>query len=150
MEIDQRPRGMLTNDQFDILKTAMEAYRETTMTLMTGVKTDLLEQGLTTEDAEIYKGWDVHCFFPRVNDPNKIIHLQLCIRVPAQPTINIRIREMDQEKIKTAREMSSVGSEETAVTKYILPDEKHRKKHDKYPVLFSQAAISIALEQALK
>lgn len=144
------PSGMLTKDQLDSLKTAMEAYRETAMTMMAGVKTDLIEQGLTTEAAEIHKGWDVHCFFPRADDPNRIIHLQLYIRVPARPTIDVRIREMDREKIKTARKMSSVGAEETAVTKYILPDEDHRKKQDKYPVLFSQAAISIALEQALE
>ncbi|MCL5435032.1 MAG: hypothetical protein M1405_01450 [Patescibacteria group bacterium] len=115
----------------------METYREVTMEMMTGVRTDLIERGMTTETAEVHRGWDIHCFFPRTDDPNRVIHLQLYIRVPVSPTIDIRIREMEQEKIAPARELGSIGSEEVAVTNIIQP---------RAPIFYSREVIGSFLE----
>jgi hypothetical protein len=118
-----------------------EAHRQSTMGMMSGIKQDLIANQLTTQQAVIHKGWDIHCFFPRIEDPGKIIHCQLFIRPNRGSTIEIKIREMDKEKIKAARKLTSVGNEETAVTKHI---------QKRAPVLCTHDMIYELLKQVLQ
>jgi hypothetical protein len=143
----------------------IETNRLATEKMMQLVKKDLVERHLTTEDAIVHKGWDIHCFFPLESDPNRVIHLQLYMSAPIErpdqledglkiefPNTHIyaRVREMDREEMEEARKLTSWGYEQSAITRYIMPNDAERKQNkERLPILFTQASIASLVEQAL-
>jgi hypothetical protein len=153
----EQPASHSTNNLFsdvelDTKKAEMDAKRVAAEKMMQDIRDNLVRRQLTTEDAIVHKGWDIQCFFPRQEDPNRIIHFQLyAVEKPSRiGTIDFRIREMDKEKMLEARQLTSIGNEETAVTHYIFPNEQERKKRDKGPTVFTQLAITMLIEQVLQ
>jgi hypothetical protein len=121
--------------------TVIEAHRKSTMGIMAGVREDLIAQGLTTKMIFLHKGWDIHCFFPRPEDPSKLIHLQLYMQAQRSSTVDVQIREIDKVKLSEARKLVSIGSEEFARIKTL---------QKRAPVLWSHDMIFELLKQVLK
>jgi hypothetical protein len=137
---------VLTDAEYKAKLAELEASRQNLVKVMRGVKKDLIAQGLTTKTAVVHKGWDIHCFFPRHDHPNSIIHFQIYIMsvgIEYIPTGDVRFREMDRKKMLAARKSVSIGIEETAVTREIPGGDRRR-------MLLSQPAISSLLEQVLR
>jgi hypothetical protein len=145
--------------------TEIETNRLATEKMMQLIRKNLVGRHLTTKDAFVHKGWDIHCFFPLESDHNRVIHLQLYMNAPIEPPdqledgfkivfpnrhIYARVREMDREKMEEARKLVSWGYEQSAVTHYIMPNDAERKqKKERLPILFTQASIVSLIEQAL-
>ena len=132
---------LFSDTELDARFAELEALKVSTFGIMEGVRMDLIIHGFTTEGAGIHKGRkNIHGFFPTIDDPNTILHLELYIQTPRSSIFEVKLRKMNLKEMLKARERTSIGSEETAVTKTFGP---------KGPVLCSHATLFALLEEVL-
>ena len=129
-----------TDRSFNLREGERQTRVKETTLMLRKIKRQLVEKGLTTKRAQIHPGWDVHCFFPIRGEPNRIIHFQLYMWPPPDGTVDVRITEKDREKMLKARELGSIGAEENAITKVMLP-----QKH----IVYNEDAIAILAETGI-
>jgi hypothetical protein len=145
-------RSSLTNTEHDARKDEIDMCRTNIVAALGDSITTLIKQGSTT-DVMIHEGYVVHGFLRRPEDSTKIVHIELNPNSPRSNTAKVRITEKDNQKLQKIREagLISTGAEETAVTRYILPNEADRKRaNSECLILVTADAITGLLEQVLE
>lgn len=151
-ELDSFPPNapIFSDAQYKAELAKLEPFRTSAFGIMQGVRLDLIAQGLTTELAEVYKGWKrIDCYFPRIDDPDKIIHLQLAA-AKRSSIVDVMVREMDREKMLKERERVSAGDEHAAVIRTFGPKGKILCSHDTLAALMEQVLEVPKLEDVVK
>ena len=112
----------------------------------------LIREGFTTEGATFHVGYSVHGFLPRFVVHNRIVHIELNPNSQRFGIAKVRLTEEDGEKLQEIREtgLISTGAENAAITRYILPDEDHRKQASDYLILLTGEAITSLLKQVFE
>ena len=127
---------------FQRYELQMASDRSTAAHVMEDVVKNLQDQGLTTEEAVVERGWNIQTFIPRTS--RRIIHVEVYVGTMADNLAppDIRIRELDRKEMERLRALASHGSEEGAVRRRIA---------DRQPMPLSQTAITeFLVEHAFK
>jgi hypothetical protein len=129
---------MLSDAEYKAKMAEMETDRKAGIIIMKGVIRTLEEKKVIKKKPIIHVGWDLHIFFYPPEDSKHLIHFQLHTLRENITLVNVTIRKIKSEDLPEVRKRTSIGNEETAVTKHIL---------NRAPVPFSQVAIVGVLEQ---
>jgi hypothetical protein len=130
----------LTDAQYAAKEDELETNRTAAIVMAEGAIRVLRRRNLINGEVTLHKGHDVHFFIRRPDNPHLIIDLQLHALRESLTAVNVTIKELDEQKMEKAREMTSIGNEQTAVTRRFL---------SRNAVPFSQVAFVDLLEQVL-
>jgi hypothetical protein len=134
---------MLSNEEYRTKLDELDTRRTNAEKVMKGVRSVLKKQHIITGGGKVHKGWNIHSYFLRKEDPTKILYIELYIESPRMGVLDVRIAEMDRKELRRIRKLglASIGSEEAAIIRTLEP---------RGPILVSRDAIVSFVEEVLE